>query len=406
MRKIILTSAIFCLILVYSASEKEAYSNSGNPPSGRTGQSAGGTCANGGCHTGGSIGLETIGTNLLLEFFDANGSPVTSYIPGQQYTVSVDFISNFSTYGFALSSDGNADQFIAGAGTSFVSTGSVPQIEHSGTNTSGQWQFNWLAPTTAEGDITFYLGAIGGNGNSSTSGDTGFEGTVTLAAAPVVSAAPFEARILFEGPYIGNGMMSNVLQSKGLLPTSQPFSGPPWFYSGTEVLSNTTSAITDWVLLDFYEAGDLSNPVLRTAAILKTDGSIADVDGNAGVSVSSLSQNVDYRVIARSRNHLDLLTSADLSFPLGGAYDFSDPASVAGTNQLKLSADGYHLCRAGDFDGDGACTFQDYNLALSEASEINSYVLYDCNLDGHGTVLDFNLYKSNFDALGVPAVRY
>ncbi len=405
MRKIILTSATFCLILAYTATQQTAHSSSDNPPSGRTGQN-GSSCANGGCHTSGAAGLETIGTDLLLEFFDSNGQAVTSYTPGEQYTVSVEFLSNFSTYGFALSRDGNSGQFIAGAGSNYASNGSVPQMEHSGVNTTGQWQFDWVAPTTDEGAITFYMGALGGNGSYSTSGDTGYEGTVTLNANPVTSSPPFEAKLLLEGPYLSNGLMSNSLQNQGLLPSTQPFSAPPWSYAGTESINNNNVAITDWILLDFYASTDLTTPALRMAALLSTNGLVLDVDGNAGINIDELPTNVDYRVIARTRNHLDIMSASDLSFPLTGAYDFSNPTLVAGTNQLKPLANGYFACKAGDFNGDGACTFLDYNWSLSEASAINNYVQYDSDLDGHGTVRDYNLYKANFNAIGVPEVRY
>ncbi len=58
-----------------------------------------------------------------------------------------------------------------------------------------------------------------------------------------------DLKAFLEGPYAGNGMLA-YLNFFDYLPFSQPFSGSPWFYNGTEsVATIPTDDIIDWVLV-------------------------------------------------------------------------------------------------------------------------------------------------------------
>lgn len=189
MRKILLSFSILSLIFLYQAQTQKAHSNAANPPANMTGQ-GGASCASGGCHTGGAAGQGTFGVDVIVGVFDSSGSTTNEYMPGEQYEIVVSFLTSFEKYGFAMSSDGSGDEFIGGSNTIVDSSGDQPQIEHSGSNEDGSWTFNWMAPASDEGDITFYFGGLGANGNGNNNGDTGITGTLTLASgAPVEPCA-------------------------------------------------------------------------------------------------------------------------------------------------------------------------------------------------------------------------
>ncbi len=165
--------------MAYQSETQDAHSNSGNPPANKTGQN-GTSCAVSGCHQGGAAGMGEFGIDIDVDVLNSMGQLANSYLPGETYEMTVYFNAPFETYGFALSSDSFDGQFVSTGSTAIDNTGATQQIEHSGVNTSGSWTFDWIAPPADEGELTFYLGAIGGNGNGNNNGDTGFEGTFTL----------------------------------------------------------------------------------------------------------------------------------------------------------------------------------------------------------------------------------
>ncbi len=211
------------------------------------------------------------------------------------------------------------------------------------------------------------------------------------------------ARCLLEGPYVANGNMASALVSNDLLPEAQPFGLAPWNYAGLETSSNIPVTTIDWVLLEVW---DSNNIVLeRQAVLLEVDGGIKAVNGDSEIRFQ-LPASANYRLALRSRNHLDVVTplQSDLNNSL---IDFSDPVVVSGgAAQLKQSGDGSYYCRAGDFDASGVNSFMDFNSYLGDSSVILEYHNNDVNLDGHVSVADFNLYKGNYAAMSLSALRY
>lgn len=107
-----------------------------------------------------------------------------SYVPGQTYAISVT-ISKTGAKLFGLgfealtSANANAGTLTAGTGTKTLSTpiGGVSRmsITHTGTGNTGTdshvFTFNWKAPATDIGKITFYCAANAANGTGSEAGD-------------------------------------------------------------------------------------------------------------------------------------------------------------------------------------------------------------------------------------------
>lgn len=120
------------------------------------------------------------------------------YVPGQTYQISVTVAQtgkNLFGLGFEalLSTGANAGTLTAGTGTTIknatVSGNSRRNIVHqlnggasAGTHT---FTFNWAAPTTNVGAITFYASGDACNGNGSTSGDYVYKTSQVVNPAPV-----------------------------------------------------------------------------------------------------------------------------------------------------------------------------------------------------------------------------
>lgn len=149
-----------------------------NGKAGKTGSPGEGTCT--GCHTGSVLndgtGLVTISSTDLINW---------QYTPGQTYSIDVNVSrTGNSLFGFDCECLNSNNQ---DAGT-FIVTNSETQILNAtvsnvirknmvhtlnggNTTNSHTFSFNWTAPSTNIGDVTFYVTGNAANGNSITSGD-------------------------------------------------------------------------------------------------------------------------------------------------------------------------------------------------------------------------------------------
>ncbi len=134
-----------------------------------------GSCAN--CHNGASYG-----TSIVLSMKDGGGNSVTSYTPGNSYTLEYKVTSTSGTkYGVqgTILTSSNAKAGTMGTPTStathVISISNRDYIEQSSaaTGTSNQFSFTvpWTAPASGTGTITMYGIGLTVNGNGSTNGD-------------------------------------------------------------------------------------------------------------------------------------------------------------------------------------------------------------------------------------------
>ncbi len=225
------------------------------------------------------------------------------------------------------------------------------------------------------------------------------------ATGPVV----VNLRAMLEGPYIGGGTMSPQAFYPGSVPFNHPYAGAPWYHGGSEDLTNMSGAaadIVDWVLVEVREKTDLSVALETKAAVMLNNGDIIDVDGvTNGVLFTNLSPGTDYYIVVRHRNHLDQISASSIILPNLVQYDFSAFNTTLAQTEVS-SSDGRLLMPSGDFDGDGACTFADYNAYLSDPSAIMQYHPNDCDMDGIITVADYNLYKKNASRMSPAVLQY
>ena len=132
----------------------------------------------GGCHTG------NVTNNSNLIDLDLGGA--VGYVPNTSYTMTFTINDNSipanGEYGFTMTAlDGSnlaAGTFVATSpANSSVQTANVTgqprqYLGHVGaSNATNTWTFDWQAPATSVGDITFYTVGNATNGDNSTSGD-------------------------------------------------------------------------------------------------------------------------------------------------------------------------------------------------------------------------------------------
>ena len=110
-------------------------------------------------------------------------------------------------------------------------------------------------------------------------------------------------KIYLEGAYTGLNSMSSGLN----LENSQPFNTSPWNYGGTELLDETPNGIIDWVLVSLREDLSESSEVARRAGLLKSDGTIVDLDGTSPLAF--VIDEGSYYVVVEHRNHLPIMSS-------------------------------------------------------------------------------------------------
>jgi uncharacterized repeat protein (TIGR02543 family) len=135
------------------------WSNSSNPPKGYHGESQ--NCSS--CHIG---NLNTGNGSISL-----SGLP-TAYTPGQTYDLALTVLgTNSRGYGFQLIPKANGS---TSGSLEAVSSGMAIEsgaAEHQGTSITGSWNFQWTAPATDEGTVTFYASGLATGGTSGNDGD-------------------------------------------------------------------------------------------------------------------------------------------------------------------------------------------------------------------------------------------
>ncbi|MBN3035823.1 MAG: hypothetical protein JW861_09575 [Bacteroidales bacterium] len=208
-----------------------------------------------------------------------------------------------------------------------------------------------------------------------------------------LSGIILELKAFLEGPFSsGTGIMYKFLNTYGFLPLSQPYSVPPWNYTGTEsVASIPNGNIVDWVLLELREtSGGPSSAtsgtiVAQRAALIRDNGHIVDLDGVSPISFDlDITQNLF--IVIRHRNHLPVMSENPV--PVTGrvyTYDFSSDANQAYGGPLAMKEVGTGVW--GFFSGDGIPDGQVSNADKVEAWAMNAgqsgYLAGDFNMNSN-----------------------
>jgi hypothetical protein len=169
---LVIVSLSFTVMNNNKQSEIEIYKN--HYPSGISGGYAGApneqSCV--ACHSGNTQSGSGINTLTLSQ----NGNNVSSYEPGQVYTVTLTGSSSTNKRGFQAVAYNSANQktgtfSTVTSGCTQITGGRATHTTSSNSNCNSEWKWSWTAPSSDVGDVTFYVSTMSANGNGSTSGD-------------------------------------------------------------------------------------------------------------------------------------------------------------------------------------------------------------------------------------------
>jgi len=191
LRKIIVASS-FLLFILYLFTFQPVRSNSNQPPAGETDDPVNTmSCAQHGCHSSyqpfnSSHAAITIGTSL------SNQVPLSGfqYVAGTQYVFTFTALGGSQRPGFEMSAltytNANAGSFAVtnASNTSLGTAGNIKYIGHKNANSNSTWNFNWTAPASNVGNITFYTAVNRTNDDDSSLGDSIFLQQIAITPAP------------------------------------------------------------------------------------------------------------------------------------------------------------------------------------------------------------------------------
>jgi hypothetical protein len=198
------------------------------------------------------------------------------------------------------------------------------------------------------------------------------------------------AKVFLQSSYSGSSM-STALNS--ILPTSQPYYGLPWSYSGLESVTDdffsTHTDITDWILIELRKTYNGAR-VGRRAAFLKNDGIIVDIDGSSPVVFHGKTAG-NYYIVIRHRNHLAVMSADSVLLSSSSTlYDFTLSQNQAyGTSSMAELVSGVFGMISGDANGDGIVDVSDRNDTWNDRLQ-SGYKNSDVTLDGIVDVSDRN----------------
>jgi len=171
---------------------------SDGPPAGFTGAPGEQTCT--ACHFGPTSG----GTFAIMQ-------QPANYVPGQTYQIVVRHMNPDQTqhrWGFQLTALAGTDmagtfsnvspgltQVVGGVGRDYIEHTAMGTFN--GQNGGAQWTFNWTAPSTNLGVVTFYAAGNQANGDGTSGGDRII--TATATSQPPIAPPTVESPFDFDG---------------------------------------------------------------------------------------------------------------------------------------------------------------------------------------------------------------
>lgn len=169
------------------------YTNSSQSPNAHTGAPSENTCATAGCHTGNPV-IST-GSFIQLSTVGAN-SLSAGYTPSTTYNLALNVsAANKPKYGFqitALDASNNpiGDFNITNTNSTVRTTqGGRIYVGHKNANSTAAWTFQWVAPSTNAGVVTFYIAVNGANNDLNATGDQIYTTTYTVSTSAGLTQA-------------------------------------------------------------------------------------------------------------------------------------------------------------------------------------------------------------------------
>ena len=192
MKKNYLLLSVFLIAVFATLNVTKVNSKVNNPPAGSAGDPTfGTTCVGGGCHNGPDVtaSLSTlaylIGTGSVPTDTINLNSPTFKYTPGTLYHLTFKLNSFTGAYGFQTvaldASNAKAGIMATTAGTTQINTLSGLQyMGHKNANATKTWTFNWTAPASGTGPVSFYYAYNAANNDGDPTGDIIYKGVSTI----------------------------------------------------------------------------------------------------------------------------------------------------------------------------------------------------------------------------------
>ncbi|MCF0051066.1 hypothetical protein LXM25_13415 [Dyadobacter sp. LJ53] len=233
---------------------------------------------------------------------------------------------------------------------------------------------------------------------------------LTVSINACESKVSLNLKVFLQGPTTSeNGVatMRNDLQvyptgpsTFGLLPTQDPYGGGAVFPEIKNTFSKAGNVV-DWVKVEIRGMQDPSIILESKSLLLRTDGTVLDVDGFAP---KFNPQFGGVRIAVKHRNHLGVLGLGLVSFNAGTVnYDFSTSLSKAynvGAPAQMVLTSGVWCMPIGDVQQDYVVDNVDYAIFDSSFNkgDFNVYSSQDLNLDGLVDNVDYSFFDFSFNA--------
>ncbi len=219
------------------------------------------------------------------------------------------------------------------------------------------------------------------------------------------SLVQLDVKVLLRGAYRpGQANMAADLQtyfsaSSGLLPTTDPYGGNV-VYNNIGNPAGVAGALVDWVKIEIRDAANPAVKLQSKSLLLKTTGSVVDIDGTLPEFVG---QSSAVRLAVFHRNHVAILSNPIASFNAGTTvYDFTTALNKA--SQLPGDAaqmgivNGKCYMWAGDVNNDLSVDTTDMSIATNDFLDglYDQYLFTDVNLDGGVDATDASIMNDAF----------
>ena len=158
------------MIAIVILTAHDSLTKSSEAPFGNTGSIGDGssnTCGKLGCH---ATSINT-GTGTLS--IDLSSIPSVGWSPGKTYNIGVSVTeSGRGTFGFQLTVENTSGAKKGNlTGTNKVVVANTSWATHKGTSGTGNWSFDWTAPTDNSQEIVFNAAGIAANGDGKSTGE-------------------------------------------------------------------------------------------------------------------------------------------------------------------------------------------------------------------------------------------
>ena len=217
------------------------------------------------------------------------------------------------------------------------------------------------------------------------------------------------------GPYnVGTGSMNIGLNTKGLIPLSDPY------VLGVTV-SSIPSNVVDWILVQLRDKNDATSVLYSRTFFLDNTGNVIHTDGvTTNARFTGVPKDL-YYVAVNHRNHLGVRTASTVDFSASNpSFNFKSNTGVfqnqSYSPQFLVDGSSNYGLYKGNVNGDAAVrktgtpTINDYTALLNylgtNAFILNVYAGADINMDGDvrktGTPT-INDYSALLNSLGTNA---